>query len=245
MTAWALWLEGRLADGRVVGPWLLEHGNDPGITLWDNGLVMDELLDVWSEAGEARCVLTFGVREVTDGDRTPAARVPARDPDVVQARGEVAERVQRLAAYAFVHSHRGVLLAQLSDRTHAPGQWGLPGGGVDPGESPQDAVLREVAEESGQRVRLVGVLGVVDGHWVGRAPDGRLEDFHAVRLVWQAVCDDPTDPVVHDVGGTTAAAAWVPIEHVASLPLSDAWRDVLVDLTAPTTDGAEGSAHQP
>jgi ADP-ribose pyrophosphatase YjhB (NUDIX family) len=120
----------------------------------------------------------------------------------------------------------------------------LPGGGVDPGESPQDAVLREVAEESGQRVRLVGVLGVVDGHWVGRAPDGRLEDFHAVRLVWQAVCDDPTDPVVHDVGGTTAAAAWVPIEHVASLPLSDAWRGVLIDLTAPTTDGAGGSAHQ-
>ena len=55
-------------------------------------------------------------------------------------------------------------------------------------------------------------------------------------LVWAAVCERPTDPVVHDVGGTTAAAAWVPIEQVASLPLSDAWRDVLLAASAAPTD---------
>lgn len=240
MTPWALWLAGRCPDGRWVGPWALQHGIDPGMTLWDNGFAMGELLDVQSVPDDGRVVLTFDVHPVTSSEPSPARRPPLRqpirDPGLVSGPGEDAVRVQRLAAYALVLCERGLLMTQHSERTNSPGRWGLPGGGVDPGESPQDAVVREVAEETGQRVRLTDVLGVVDGHWIGRAPDGRLEDFHAVGLVWAAVCERPTDPVVHDVGGTTAAAAWVPIEQVASLPLSDAWRDVLLAASAAPTD---------
>ncbi len=240
MTAWALWLEARLADGRAAGPWPLQHGADLGMALWDSGFVMGELIDVRSAPDEGRVVLSFDV-DIRSDDGQPAVEAPSRrapthDPGLVVGAGEQAVRVQRLAAYALVHCERGLLLTQHSERTNSPGRWGLPGGGVDPGESPPDAVVREVAEETGQRVRLTDVLGVVDGHWIGRAPDGRLEDFHAVGLVWAAVCERPTDPVVHDVGGTTAAAAWVPIEQVASLPLSDAWRDVLLAASAAPTD---------
>lgn len=51
-----------------------------------------------------------------------------------------------------------VLLQRRSDN----GLWGIPGGGIDPGEEPADAIVREVWEETGVRVipeRVVGVYG--------------------------------------------------------------------------------------
>ncbi len=46
-------------------------------------------------------------------------------------------------------------------RRHA-GQWALPGGRMDPGESPEQAALRELAEEVGLRLQPADVLGRLD-----------------------------------------------------------------------------------
>lgn len=43
------------------------------------------------------------------------------------------------------------------------GRWGLPGGAVDPGETPAEAVVREVWEELHVRVRPTALLGVYGG----------------------------------------------------------------------------------
>ncbi len=43
------------------------------------------------------------------------------------------------------------------------GRWGLPAGAVDPGESPAEAVVREVREETGLIVRPTRVAGVFGG----------------------------------------------------------------------------------
>ncbi len=70
--------------------------------------------------------------------------------------------VQRVAAYGLLADDAGrVVLVRASDRSDLQGQWFLPGGGVDFGEHPQDAVVREVAEEIGVDVRATGVRDVV------------------------------------------------------------------------------------
>jgi 8-oxo-dGTP pyrophosphatase MutT (NUDIX family) len=43
------------------------------------------------------------------------------------------------------------------------GLWSLIGGGVEPGEEPSDALLREVFEETGAQVRVRGIVGVYAG----------------------------------------------------------------------------------
>jgi 8-oxo-dGTP diphosphatase len=58
--------------------------------------------------------------------------------------------------------HGRVLLQRRSDS----GEWGLPGGMVDPGESPARTVVREVHEETGLLVRPERLAGVVGPHHV-------------------------------------------------------------------------------
>ncbi len=129
---------------------------------------------------------------------------------------QIPVRRQRLAAYAVVVRGDQILLSQLSNRTGWPGAWTLPGGGIDHGEHPRDAVVREVYEETGLAVVVGPLLDVDSIHFTGRAPGGRLEDYHSVRLVYVGEVESMATPAVQEVDGSTAAAAWLPLEEVRS-----------------------------
>jgi 8-oxo-dGTP diphosphatase len=199
------------AAGREVARFILRHGADPVRELARRGWAGPALRDARRDP-EGALVLEYAVRAATAAAAVDQA-VPT-DAGLVVAPGEKAEPYQRTAAYGVVTSERGVLLTELSALTSAPGRWTLPGGGLDPGEAPLDALHREVWEESGQKVVDPRLLEAHTSHWIGRAPSGRLEDFHAVRIVYAAWCPEPTEPVVHDVGGSTAAVRWVPRESL-------------------------------
>jgi 8-oxo-dGTP pyrophosphatase MutT (NUDIX family) len=62
---------------------------------------------------------------------------------------------RREGADALVRDARGrVLLVRRAD----DGRWAMPGGWVDPGETPEQSVVREVAEETGLRVSAPRLL---------------------------------------------------------------------------------------
>jgi 8-oxo-dGTP diphosphatase len=83
----------------------------------------------------------------------------------------------------------------LVKRAHEPlkGQWSLPGGAVELGETLQEAVVREVREETGLTIDVGAVVEVFDR--VQKADDGRIE-YHYVLV----------DYLCHATGGALACA---------------------------------------
>jgi ADP-ribose pyrophosphatase YjhB (NUDIX family) len=88
----------------------------------------------------------------------------------------------RASVSAVIFDRRGrLLLQQRSDG----GQWGLPGGSIEIGESVRDAVIREVREETGLRVSVRRLIGVYSEprRQVVRYPDGNV--WHYVSVCFE------------------------------------------------------------
>lgn len=218
----------------------VQHGEDPRMLLWRRGWQVAHWLSARLDGAEI--VITVEVRPRTPGSRAPKVHFRGADPDLVVTPGEFPVRRQRIAAYAVVRSHRGVLGTRCSGQTAVPGMWQLPGGGLEAGETPSQSVIREVMEETAQQVRLGRLVDLQSDHWIGRSPDGKLEDFQALRVIYTATCTCPTEPVVLDVGGTTESSSWIPVWHWRRLPWTSGARSALdryldgISLPAPTTD---------
>jgi 8-oxo-dGTP diphosphatase len=201
-------------DGRVVVSFVLGHGEAPVVGLAARGW---SGTPVGAEGVHGELTLRYAVEPVAVKGPSAATEGP-RGPGLTAAERETVVPNQRVAAYAVVVERERLLLTRLSERTGAGGRWNLPGGGLDPGESPAAAVVREVAEETGQVVDDVRLVEVMSQHWVGPSVRG-VEDYHAVRLLHVARCRRPTRPVVHDVGGSTSEARWVPLEELDAVPV--------------------------
>lgn len=102
-------------------------------------------------------------------------------------------------------------------RGHGPaaGRWSVPGGRVEFGETLAEAVVRELAEETG----LEGVCDELVG-WVERIADGR----HFVILDFRVTVLNPDNPVA---GDDAAEAMWVSLDDVAGLALVEGLAEFL------------------
>ncbi|GAA4614428.1 NUDIX domain-containing protein [Actinoallomurus liliacearum] len=107
---------------------------------------------------------------------------------------------------AIVHDAEGRLL--LIRRGHPPGEgmWSLPGGRAEAGESDADAVVREVAEETGLRVVPGPLVGSVDR----AGPGGVTYDIRDYRAT--------VDGGALRAGDDARDARWVDAEELAALP---------------------------
>ena len=70
---------------------------------------------------------------------------------------------QRVAAYAVILRDGEILLSRLAESVTPDELWTLPGGGLDHGEDPRDAVVREIREETGLAIRQVSRRGELRG----------------------------------------------------------------------------------
>ena len=112
----------------------------------------------------------------------------------------------RLGGYALCTDDEGrVLLARLSVIEVDVGAWTLPGGGIEFGEHPDHAVVRELEEETGLVGEIESVAGVFSHVYrASRAAGGA--DLHFLGILYHVrlVGGDLRD----EVGGTTDAARW-------------------------------------
>ncbi|RBQ16760.1 NUDIX hydrolase [Spongiactinospora rosea] len=127
----------------------------------------------------------------------------------------------RLAAYAVCVEGGRVLLARHVS-PQGESTWTLPGGRVEHGEDPFDAVVREVAEETGCDAvveRLLGVDSRVIPAAVARAgtEHQNIGVFYQVRMTGGRPRAEPD--------GEIAESAWTPITDVPGLR-----RSSLVDI---------------
>ncbi len=131
--------------------------------------------------------------------------------------GAPSERRTRLAAYALVRDADGrLLLCRIAAGDSAAGYWTLPGGGVEWGEDPADAVLRELGEETG----LSGVVDAVAGVYSRTYEPGWTADglpLHAVGIVYHVI-PAPGDLRV-ELDGSTDTCAWFAPDDLEAVPL--------------------------
>jgi 8-oxo-dGTP diphosphatase len=135
----------------------------------------------------------------------------------------------RVSAYGVCWRGAQLLLVHQVAPGPARNRWTLPGGGLNFGEAPRDAVAREVREETGTRAVVDRLLGVHDD--VYDLGDGILR--HGIRLLFAATVHGEPFAVA---GDEIDEVAW---HHPTDLPPDiTAWALLAATLDGPAADRA-------
>lgn len=118
------------------------------------------------------------------------------------------ERITRVAAYAVCVEEGRLLLAHIAPgyTFGFDGWWTLPGGGVEHGEHPRDAAIRELGEETGLIGEVVELLDVDSWRSVHTNRAGATEDYHGICILYR--CRVVGGELRNEVGGSTDECRW-------------------------------------
>jgi ADP-ribose pyrophosphatase YjhB (NUDIX family) len=174
-------------------------------------------------ADELRALATNGLHYAENGYDTDrydrvlrvaaelTSLVDGRGAEEIEAtyRGRIDLRTPLAAADAAIFDEAGrMLLVQRADS----GEWCMPGGAAEVGESPSATAEREAYEETGLRVRATRVLGVYDNRTAGHGRGAR----HIYHLVFEC---EVTGGELRAVTEETTDARWVTRAEATALPL--------------------------
>jgi ADP-ribose pyrophosphatase YjhB (NUDIX family) len=118
-----------------------------------------------------------------------------------------------------VDANGNILLVRQIDS----GLWTTIGGTVEPDESPEDAAIREAAEEAGVVVRIGRLLAALGG------PEYRLtysngDEIASVPIVYEASVESGT---ARPDGDETSAVAWCNPDELSGVDLNELNRSLL------------------
>jgi len=117
---------------------------------------------------------------------------------------------------AAVRNERGeILMIRRTDN----GRWALPGGGHDLGESISDTVVREVKEETGIDVRVIGLFGLyTDPRHVMAYADGEVRQQFSIAFHAEPIGGELTP------SSESSEVAWVDPGRLADLDIHPTMR---------------------
>jgi 8-oxo-dGTP diphosphatase len=121
----------------------------------------------------------------------------------------------RVAAYAVVTDDDDrILLARWTEGRRVA--WTMPGGGLEPGEDPEDAVRRELREETGYSVEVGELLGIHSRVIpAGRRVHKADAPLHTLRIIYRAKVTGGRLRFEQD--GSTDMAGWFTVAAVSEL----------------------------
>lgn len=109
-----------------------------------------------------------------------------------------------------------ILLIRRTDN----GNWAMPGGGVELGESLSQAAVRETREESGVECEITGLSGIYTdpGHVILYTSNGEVRQEFSIVLTARAAGGQPAP------SDETSEVRWVPLAEVASYQMDPSMR---------------------
>jgi 8-oxo-dGTP pyrophosphatase MutT (NUDIX family) len=136
------------------------------------------------------------------------------------------------AAGVLAVDHAGRVLLQ---RRRDTGQWAIPMGKQELGETVTQCAIRETAEETGVTVEVTGLLGIYSdpGHVVCYDSDGETRQEFEIILLGRPVCGEPAS------NDEASAAGWFTVAGRNGLDIHPTqWRQLRnwIDGTAPHID---------
>ncbi|MFI9404496.1 NUDIX hydrolase [Nocardia sp. NPDC052316] len=120
------------------------------------------------------------------------------------------------SAGAFVRHQDTVLLIRRSDN----GNWAMPGGAHEPGESLSHTAVRETWEETGITIRLTGLVGIFTdpGHVIHYTSNDEVRQEFSIIYRAEPIGGEPTP------SDESTDVAWVPITNIDDLTIDPSQR---------------------
>jgi len=103
------------------------------------------------------------------------------------------------------------------------GQWSLPGGRLERGETTVVAALRELAEETGVQAQLLGLVDVVDGLFTSRTTGETTRHYVMIDYAARWVSGEPV------AGDDAAEARFVSLDEALAMVEWDVTRKVIAE----------------
>ncbi|MBM7341476.1 nucleoside triphosphatase NudI [Pantoea coffeiphila] len=128
---------------------------------------------------------------------------------------------QRTIVCPIIQNEGEYLLCKMAaDRGVFPGQWALSGGGMEPGETMEAALRREIREELGDELEITEVRpwAFRDDIRTKTYADGSTEEIYMIYLIFDCISANRTISFNEEF----QEVRWVPAEKIGELDLNEA-----------------------